>query len=315
MGISFCDGALHRVPAYTRLADMDLTQLRTFVAVAEERHLTRAAERLHISQPAASAHIRALEEDFGLALFDRSNRGLELTSAGHALVKRAKNILDEALAIVAHARVLHGKPSGLLTIGSTADPVLSRLGIIAAAMQQEHPLINLGIQTRSSAATLQGVRNGELDAGFVLGEPLAGSLGCLTLRTVNYRIAGPAAWADTLRSANWEAISQLPWITTDPGNSYTRMMDQLFGAKGLQVNSAVQANNDVVIRSLIADGVGLCLVREDQAIEARDLGKMSLSDIAVAQTALMFVYQINRQADPLVLALGNVVRRVWDLPV
>jgi len=292
---------------------MDLTQLRTFVAVAEERHLTRAAERLHISQPAASAHIRALEEGFGLALFDRSNRGLELTSAGQSLVQRAKRILDEALGMASHARELHGKPSGTLNIGSNADPELNRIGSIATRMREQYPLIELGVHGRSSAATLQGVRNGELDAGFLLGEPVGGSLHCLTLRTVHYRIAGPASWERRIGAADWEALAQMPWITTGAGNAYARMLDQLFGAKGLQLNTMLKSDNDRVIRNLIAAGAGLSLVREDQALAARERGTMCVSELAVASTQLLFVFQVNRGSDPLVSALHETVKGAWGM--
>src|SRR5690606_17339909 len=94
--------------------EMDLTQLRTFVAVAQEGHLTRAAERLHISQPAASAHIRALESFFELQLFTRTNRGLELTVAGQRLAEGAGRVLGSTLELTSLARELRGGKVGRL---------------------------------------------------------------------------------------------------------------------------------------------------------------------------------------------------------
>ena len=92
---------------------MELTQLRTFVAVAQEGHLTRAAERLHISQPAASAHIRALESSFEVQLFVRTNRGLELTEAGrdfHEQIKGSLEQLEKAYAFAKSAgKSEHGR--------------------------------------------------------------------------------------------------------------------------------------------------------------------------------------------------------------
>ena len=87
---------------------IDLVQLRTFVAVAEEQHLTRAAERLHISQSAASAHVRAVEDRLDTQLFVRTNRSLELTRAGQLLLAKAKILLNEAAIFISFARELRG---------------------------------------------------------------------------------------------------------------------------------------------------------------------------------------------------------------
>ena len=87
---------------------IDLVQLRTIVAVAEEQHLTRAAERLFISQSAASAHVRALEDQLDTQLFVRTNRSLELTRAGQLLARKAKALLNEEAQFTSFARELRG---------------------------------------------------------------------------------------------------------------------------------------------------------------------------------------------------------------
>jgi DNA-binding transcriptional LysR family regulator len=292
---------------------MDLTHLRTFVAVAEERHLTRAADRLHISQPTASGHIRALETALDITLFDRTNRGLELTNAGSVLVQRAKRILDEASTLASLARELHGQPSGALTVSSNADPELSRLGAIAERLRTTHPLLHLQVHARNSAATLQGVRNGELDAGFLIGEPVEGGLECLLLCAISYRVAGPMAWGNELRDADWQTLARMPWITSSRGNAYSRMMRRLFDDKALTLNGVAEADNDRIIRSMIKAGVGISLVREDEALEAERRGEMSLSTVARISTSLLFVLQSSRHADPLLQALVAGVRAVWAL--
>jgi DNA-binding transcriptional LysR family regulator len=85
---------------------VSLTQLQSFVAVAEERHVGRAARRLHLTQPPLSRHILALEDELGTALFARTPRGMQLLPAGEALLAHARRILGEVDAAVASVRAL-----------------------------------------------------------------------------------------------------------------------------------------------------------------------------------------------------------------
>ena len=91
---------------------MELYQLRSFAAVAELGHLTRAAEKLHISQPALSAQIKALEDELDLTLFERTSTGMTLTAAGKRLLAEADKILAASQTFEAEARALKGGVSG-----------------------------------------------------------------------------------------------------------------------------------------------------------------------------------------------------------
>src|SRR4051812_14621161 len=132
---------------------IDLVQLRTFVAVAEEQHLTRAAERLHVSQSAASAHVRAVEEALGTELFIRTNRNLELTHAGRLLLVRAKQLLNDAAQFTSFAREIQGQAQGNLVIGSSSDPTASRIGAIVSLLRQQHPLVSVDLRALPSSGT------------------------------------------------------------------------------------------------------------------------------------------------------------------
>lgn len=101
---------------------VDLLQQRTFVAVGEEQHLTRAAERLNVSQSAASAHVRAVEASLGSQLLIRTNRRLELTRAWQLLLQKAKNLLNEEALFASCARELRGKMEGKLVVSTGSDP-------------------------------------------------------------------------------------------------------------------------------------------------------------------------------------------------
>jgi DNA-binding transcriptional LysR family regulator len=292
-------------------ATMDLNQLRTFVAVAQEGHLTRAAERLHISQPAASAHVRSLESYFDVKLFERTNRGLELTAAGRALADAAARVLDSSVALETLARELRGGVGGRLYLGVNADPTLTRLGPLVSWLRNHHPRLELNVQMRSSLATRQGVDAGELDAGFLLSSTFDKGLSGLELATLHYRIAAPIAWVSRLRDADWKTLAALPWIVTAPGTSNHEMRDELFRPLRLTVNATVEANNDLLLRTLIADGVGVGLVRADHAEQGERSGVYALSPLGRAETRLLFVYPASRAKDPLIQAVVEGVRHVW----
>lgn len=290
---------------------MDLTHLRTFVAVAQEGHLTRAAERLHISQPAASTHIRALERDLDVVLFARTNRGLELTAAGRRLADSAERVLAASIELASLARELRGAVEGTLFVGTNADPSLSKIGTLVSRLRERHPLLQLNLQMRSSLATKQGIRAGELDAGFLLGARLEAGLSGAELQLLGYRITGPAAWAATLQRGDWNAVAALPWVTTAAGTSNQEMREALFRAHGLEVNPAIETNNDVLIRQLVKDGVGVGLIRDDHALQGERDGYYATSPLARAQTWLRFVHLEARAADPVIDAISSLVQTLW----
>src|SRR4029453_9980722 len=125
----------------------DLTQLRTFVAVVQEGHLTRASERLHISQPTASNHIRALEGHFEVQLFHRTTRGLEPTVAGLRLAEAARRVLGSSMELTSLARDPRGSPSGRLSVGTVADPkLIAQLPLLVNWLHEHYPLLEVNIE-------------------------------------------------------------------------------------------------------------------------------------------------------------------------
>src|SRR5712691_2289451 len=101
---------------------MEIHLLRTFAEVADTGHLTRAAEKLNLSQPAVSAHIKGLEEMLGLRLFDRSPAGMVLTRAGAQLRQQAEEVIGAMKSFRHLAAALKGKIAGRLRVGTLSDP-------------------------------------------------------------------------------------------------------------------------------------------------------------------------------------------------
>jgi len=289
---------------------IDLVQLRTFVAVAEEQHLTRAAERLFISQSAASAHVRALEDQLDTQLFVRTNRSLELTRAGQLLARKAKALLNEEAQFTSFARELRGKVEGKLVVGTSTDPG-TRIGEVLAAMRQRHPLVSVDLMARPSSGTHQGLLRGELDVGVLLGQPVDAGFTYYELTTVQYRVAGPAAWKEQIENADWAALAALPWLTPTASSAYSALLGKLFGNRGLELNSVVRFDNSAVGQAALLAGAGMMLLRADHAVHGEQEGHLAISPIAQAEIALSIAHQSARRDDPRIQAFLEAARVPW----
>jgi DNA-binding transcriptional LysR family regulator len=292
---------------------MELYQFRTFAAVAEEGHLTRAAERLHLSQPAVSGHLKALESELGVRLFERTSSGMELTEAGRELLAPARRVLSAADDVKRTAQQIQGDVTGVLKVGTVSDPESNRLGDLFALARHEHPRLKLELHHAMSGAALAGVRSGELDATFFFGNEPGAEFSALELRRLIYRVSAPATWADRIDGAQWDEIGQLPWIGTPQISSHTRLVADLFAQQSLPPPTAsVQADDERVITNLVVAGVGVALIRDDLARRLERAGELVIWTRAAVETALWFVSLQRRADEPAVAALLDVVRQTWN---
>ena len=192
---------------------MELYQLRTFAAVAEFGHVTRAAEKVHVSQPAVSAQIKALEEELGVPLFDRTPTGMVLTAPGKRLLALAERVLAAAQEFMGEARSLAGTVAGRLRLGTVADPESIRLGEFLSRAVDLHPLLELDVHHQVSGAAFESVRSGELDASFYFGSLTHPAVASLALHEVAYRVAAPAAWRDKVDGC---VVGRAGYAAVDP---------------------------------------------------------------------------------------------------
>ena len=292
---------------------MELYQLRTFAAVASASHLTRAAERLHVSQPAVSAHIKSLEDSLGVRLFERHPGGMVLTRAGRELLGHAEEVLAAAQAMHHAGLALSGRIAGHLRIGTLSDPEFIRLGEFLARTVERHPLLELELQSAVSGAALEAVREGALDASFYFGDLRAVGIARLALSDLTYRVAGPAAWRSRIAGADWGEVAALPWIVAPLVSTHNHLLNAFFGEHGVRPTKVIEADNEAVISNLVESGVGLSLLREDLALAKQTAGEVCVWGEVRLRTTLWFVYPASREADPPLAALLEVLRETWQL--
>lgn len=127
---------------------MEIYQLRAFLTVARHGHLTRASEQMHISQSAVSKQIKALEDELGVVLFDRTSTGTSLTRSGQLLLAQAEKTLDSALELINMAKEIRGEIAGTIRLGTIIDPEFLRLGGVLGKLLDLYPKIDVKLTAR-----------------------------------------------------------------------------------------------------------------------------------------------------------------------
>jgi DNA-binding transcriptional LysR family regulator len=290
---------------------MEFNRLRSFAAVAEAGHLTRAAEKLHLSQPALSAQIKALEDELDLPLFERTPAGMTLTPAGRRLLSKAEEVLAAAQVLQAEARALKGEVGGKVTLGSLSDPEFIRLGEFMTAAVERYPLLEIEFKHEITGVAFEHVRAGTLDGSFYYGDLNGAQVAGKSLREIGYRVAAPAAWRHRIESAGWDEIAAEPWILPPEVSTHHQLAQSLFQTHGAKPAKLIGADHETVVSSLVVSGLGVALIREEAALRMASAGDICLWRDARVATMLWFIYLQARELDPVVRALLTVLDAVW----
>jgi DNA-binding transcriptional LysR family regulator len=160
---------------------------------------------------------------------------------------------------------------------------------------------------------MEQVRDGSLDASFYFGEIGHESISGLRLGDVRICVVAPADWAPRVLNADWNAVAAMPWILPPGSSSFSPLLRELFAKHSVQPVKVVEADNEGVATSLVESGVGLSLMREDGAQQRQAAGSICIWEPARLTTALWFIYAADRATDPLIGALREVLREIWQV--
>ena len=295
----------------TQNEDVEIYQLRTFVAIARTAHLTRAADQLHLTQSAVSKQIKALEEECGVLLFERSAAGMALTAAGRRLLPAATRILDAAADFASAAKAIQGMVAGTLRLGTIIDPESIRLGPLLGALLKFYPQIDVRLQHGISGSVLSSLRAGELDACFFLGAIDDPQIVALPLDVETYVVAAPSAWRASLANADWATLAGMPWVGTPPGSSQHALIQQVFADRGLTQRTVIEADQEASMIDLVRSSVGLCLMRERLTSEVVAAGQAVVWAGARIPCPLSMLFPASAADSPVTRAFIEALRSVW----
>jgi LysR family transcriptional activator of glutamate synthase operon len=247
---------------------MNLRQLRYLVAVADERHFTRAAAREHVAQPALSQQIRSLEAEVGLALVERTTRKVAMTQAGELLVARARRALAELDAAHAELQSLAGVQAGSLAVGAlhTMGPV--DLSLLLATFHKRYPAIELIVREQSSEELAAMLRDDEIDLAFLSVTVQVQRPG-LTLRPlVSEELVVVLATDHPLATRKQLRIGELAdeaFISFRVGARLRELLERAAAGAGFAPRIALESNESRRIRSLVSYGLGVAVLPRSDA--------------------------------------------------
>ena len=290
---------------------MELYQLRTFKMVAEERHLTKAAKRLHASQPAISAHIRTLEDELGVTLFQRTPKGMTLTYEGLKLKEHAEKALSIVEEMLRLSEKLRETLNGELRIGINNNVNSLRIPEFFSVMKTHHPNLHMHLLNCMTGEVLNKLENGIFDAGFMYGENNSDKIISFELRKLDLVIVGPIAWHDRLMVAEPADLDQFPWIMTPADCPFHKVASQLFKKHDLHPNQVVLVDNDTTIKSMIKIGTGISLLLEQDLLQEEIEESLTIWKKERLSLTLSIAFLKRRKDEPMLLALTSALSGVW----
>jgi DNA-binding transcriptional LysR family regulator len=292
---------------------MELYHLRTFVAVADEGNLSRAAERLHLSQPAVSAHVKALEEELGVGLFTRTSRGMDLTDSGRRLTLTARDALSRAQELLVQARELRAGISGDIILTRNTDPEFLRLPSVLAELATDHPEALVHMDCCDSYNVAKCLKEGRMHSGFAYGDFDDPQITALPLGMAPVRVVGPASWGEMLAKATVRDLADLPWVWFNERCPFVLMAQELLVESGGKPKTAAVINDEHTIRALVASGHGLSLLREDMA-RSQVLGQeLAIWPGGALAIPISLVFLSRRLDEPEVKASARAACKAWGL--
>ena len=292
---------------------MDITNLQTFVTVAEIGSFSHASEQLFLTQPAISKRIATLEEELGTRLFDRIGRKLSLTEAGQALLPRARSIL---LAVEDSRRAISNLSShigGKLSIGTSHHIGLHRLPPVLRQFNKNYPEVELDIHFMDSEEACRAVEHGDLEIGIVT-LPLTPSSSLHTLEI----------WPDPLsivvgkthpllrqKQVTLETLSQHTAILPATGTYTREVLERAIQHSNSQLKVGLATNYLETIKMLVSVGLGWSVL-PDSMLD-KGIKRIALKDIQLHRT-LGIVWHAGRTLSNAALAMVEIVKKEKSKP-
>lgn len=289
---------------------MDFDQLETFLAVARHSSFSRAAERRFRTQPAISSQIRALEEEVGAKLFDRSGGRVALTGAGKVFQEYAEQMLDSRRSMLTAVAEMERVPRGEIVVGANEGTCLHILPEVFAEFRKLYPEVGVQISRLERAKIMESINDNSVDFG-VVSTPVDDK----RLTTVNIHqdelviIAAPQHSLSQMKQSTVADVAQFPLLLPRAGRTRDAL-DHLFEERRLKPRIAMELDSSELLKRFVAADVGVGFIARSNVSEdvrAGALAAILLADASIRRD-LALVYRKDK-------ALSRAAVRFIDIAV
>ncbi|WBX81616.1 LysR family transcriptional regulator [Virgibacillus salarius] len=288
--------------------------LRTYVALVEERNFTKTAEKLHISQPSVSLHIKNLEKEFGTELIIRSPKSMQISPTGEVLYHRAKQILtiyeQTKQDIMEHHQTIKGnlKIGASFTIGEYIIPDL------LVELQDKYPELTLEVVIGNTEEIVQRVRLFQIDIGLIEGQTNDKELSVYpfmqdelyVLAATNHPLAKKATF--TMKELHNQA-----WVTREEGSGTREYLNHVIRSNGVKAKSILTISSNQGVKESVIKGMGLSLL--SHSVIERDVQQNQLAILRLNNTTFnrtfSYVYSPIMKSKKNVEAFIEALKQKW----
>ncbi|GAA1005087.1 LysR family transcriptional regulator [Acrocarpospora pleiomorpha] len=293
---------------------MEIKQLKALVTVAEAGSVTRAAELLHLVQPAVTRQIHALEHELGVPLFERTRHGMRLTEAGSSMAERARRVLDELERAQAEIRPTPNHVTGIVTVGLLE----STLGILAEplvkAVTGEHPGIELRVLTAYSGHLRQWLDDGDLDLSLLYNLTNTPSLHVRPLiQEKLWAVAPPAAGLDPRHPIPFEQAAAQPLIVPTAGHGLRILIDRAVARSDVRLTIVTATNSILLQKKLVLAGCGWTILPAAGIADEVGRGLVSaapLRDPEISRSIVLGAPRTARRSAAVDVVTREIVRQI-----
>jgi len=287
-----------------------MRQLRAFLAVASHRHFRRAADALHLTQPAVSRLIADLEGELDVRLFDRSTREVVPTEAGRYLEQALARVLDELDGVLAHAQSQADPLRGRVRIA--AVPTLSA-GLVPACIAhcaKAHPSLEILLRDQTQAQVLDAVRGGEVDFGLGVEPATAEEFDTETILHDPFHLVCREDHPFASRtSVPWKALAQARLVLLDHTSGSRRLIDAAFADRGIAMDVALEVGHPHTAFRMVEADLGVT-VTPALSLDALRPGLVAVRLSPEVRREVTLMRRRARSLTPPALTVWNVFRQI-----
>lgn len=240
------------------------SKLKLFCAVAETKSFSRTSKIVHLTQPAVSLQIQALEEFFETKLFDRSGGEINLTQAGEILYHQAKHILEHYNDIEKEMRKMSGAIKGGFTIGASTSLGNHVLPRVIIAFKKAHPKVKISMMVGNTKRIEELLKSGLVDFGLVAGECMGGKMKRETILSDELVpiVSREHPWAKKKNVSILDILKE-PFILREEGSGTRQQIEEYFSAHGISIHDmhiALVLGSTASIKEAVEAGIGVSIV-------------------------------------------------------